>query len=151
VTPTPAPPAGTEAQLFYHPTPGGDVDTMVDPMGRAYALLPNAYKYRKTLVQGCRCRPQPWSEAELARHRAYADGRAAVAEAHPAASPKGDPGRAQPDHLPGPSETADLPSRMPGPGEPGAIVIDAERAVARPPPIARTQYLWPWEDPRPGR
>ena len=38
----------------------------------AYAALPNAFKYRKTLVEGCRCRPQPWSEAELQRHRGYA-------------------------------------------------------------------------------
>jgi hypothetical protein len=63
---------GGQARLFYHPNPGGDIETMVDLTGRAYAALPTAFKYRKTLVAGCRCRPQPWSEAELARHRAYA-------------------------------------------------------------------------------
>lgn len=63
---------GAQARLFFHPNPGGDIDTMVDMAGRAYAALPTAFKYRKTLVAGCRCRPQPWSEAELARHRAYA-------------------------------------------------------------------------------
>ena len=47
---------------------------MVDLTGMAYSTLPNAFKYRKTLVEGCRCRPQPWSEAELQRHRAYAQG-----------------------------------------------------------------------------
>lgn len=71
-----------EAQLFYHSTAGGSVDTMVDLTGRAYSSFPNAYKYRKTLVEGCRCRPQPWSETERQRHRAY-EGRAAVAEAKP--------------------------------------------------------------------
>jgi hypothetical protein len=65
---------GTEARLFYYPNAGGDVDTMVDLTGLAYSSLPNAFKYRKTLVPECRCRPQPWSDAELQRHRAYAAG-----------------------------------------------------------------------------
>ena len=63
---------GTEARLFYHPNGGGDVDSMVDLTGLAYSALPNAFRYRKTLVPECRCRPQPWSDAELQRHRAYA-------------------------------------------------------------------------------
>ena len=49
-----------EARLFYHSSAGGSAETMVDLTGMAYASLPNAFKYRKTLVQGCRCRPQPW-------------------------------------------------------------------------------------------
>src|SRR5262249_54854212 len=63
---------GADARLFYHPNPGGDVDSMVDLTGRAYKSYPNAFKYRKTLVAGCQCRPQPWSEAERTRHRTYA-------------------------------------------------------------------------------
>jgi len=66
---------GSEARLFYYPNAGGDVDTMVDLTGLAYTALPNAFKYRKTLVPECRCRPQPWSEVELQRHRAYAAGK----------------------------------------------------------------------------
>jgi hypothetical protein len=74
---------GSEARLFYHPNGGGDVDSMVDLTGIAYSALPNAFKYRKTLVPECRCRPQPWSDAELQRHRAYAERRPAPPDANP--------------------------------------------------------------------
>jgi hypothetical protein len=63
---------GSEARLFYHPNPGGDVEGMTDLTGMAYTALPNAFKYRKTLVDDCSCKPQPWSEAEQERHRSYA-------------------------------------------------------------------------------
>ena len=63
---------GSEARLFYHPNPGGDVEGMIDLTGMAYTALPNAFKYRKTLVDDCSCKPQPWSEAEQERHRSYA-------------------------------------------------------------------------------
>ena len=63
---------GSEARLFYHPNPGGDVEGMADLTGMAYTALPNAFKYRKTLVDDCSCKPQPWSEAEQERHRSYA-------------------------------------------------------------------------------
>ena len=63
---------GGEARLFYHPNPGGAVEDMVDLTGLGYTDLPTAFKYRKSLVNGCGCRAQPWSEAELARHQSYA-------------------------------------------------------------------------------
>ncbi|MBX9589402.1 MAG: DUF2865 domain-containing protein [Hyphomonadaceae bacterium] len=64
---------GSEARLFYTPgIGGGDAETMLDLTGRAYTSYAFAFKYRTTLVQGCQCRPDPWSEAERARHRAYA-------------------------------------------------------------------------------
>ena len=69
---------GSQARLFYHPNPGGVAEDMVDLTGLGYADLPTAFKYRKSLVNGCGCRPQPWSEAELARHQSYA--RSSVAE-----------------------------------------------------------------------
>lgn len=62
---------GGEARLFYHANPGGDANGMVDLTGLAYGGLPNAFKYRKALVEGCQCRPEPWSDAEQQRHRAY--------------------------------------------------------------------------------
>ena len=62
---------GSEARLFYHPNPGGKVEDMVDLMGSGYASLPNAFRYRQSLVSGCVCRPEPWSEVELERHRNY--------------------------------------------------------------------------------
>ncbi len=63
---------GTEAVLFYHSSSSGDASTMIDLTGRAYARLPNALRYRKQLVDGCKCRPEPWSATEIARHHRYA-------------------------------------------------------------------------------
>ncbi len=61
-----------EARLFYYSTAGGSVETMVDLTGRRYADLPNAFRYRKALVNGCSCKPVPWSAEEAARHQGYA-------------------------------------------------------------------------------
>lgn len=63
---------GDDARLFFYRNPGSAMEEAVDLSGRAYGRMPNAFRFRKTLVEGCNCRPQPWSEAELARHRAYA-------------------------------------------------------------------------------
>ena len=63
---------GSEAKLFHYPTSGGKMEDAVDLTGRVYSRLPTAFKYRKTLVQGCTCKPAPWSEAEIDRHRIYA-------------------------------------------------------------------------------
>jgi hypothetical protein len=63
---------GSEARLFYHPNPGGKVEDMVDLTGMGYASLPNAFRYRQSLVSDCACKSQPWSEAEAERHRGYA-------------------------------------------------------------------------------
>ena len=63
---------GSEARLFFHASSSGDAGTMVDLAGRAYSRLPNAFRYRKSLVDGCKCKPEPWAETELARHRRYA-------------------------------------------------------------------------------
>ena len=63
---------GSEARLFYHPNPGGKVEDMVDLRGLGYSSLPNAFKYRQSLVSGCACKPEPWSEAEMERHHSYA-------------------------------------------------------------------------------
>jgi hypothetical protein len=86
-----------EARLFYYSTAGGSAETAVDLSGRRYVDLPNAFRYRKALVNGCTCKPAPWSAQEAARHEGYAaeaaqrraegsapdDGRGAVAQAPP--------------------------------------------------------------------
>lgn len=69
-----------EAALFFHPNPGGDVASARDFTGMHYEALPNAFKYLKQTVEGCRCRPQPWSSEESQRHRAYAATRPKVSE-----------------------------------------------------------------------
>lgn len=60
-----------DARLFYYPIDSGSVETMVDLRGRPYAQLPNAFRYRKTLVAGCKCQPAPWSSGAAARHEGY--------------------------------------------------------------------------------
>ncbi len=61
-----------KARLFYYPTTGGSIETMMDLSGRTYSSLPNAFRYRKSLVAGCACRAVPWSAEERARHLDYA-------------------------------------------------------------------------------
>ncbi len=63
---------GSEAKLFYVPSDNGRIEDAQDLTGRVYSRLPNAFRYRKSLVQGCTCRPEPWSQAEIDRHRTYA-------------------------------------------------------------------------------
>ncbi len=56
-------------KLFYYPNPGGDIEQMRDLKGRRYVKLANAFRYRKELVQGCRCKPEPWSKEALAEYK----------------------------------------------------------------------------------
>ncbi len=63
---------GEEAKLFYHPASQGDVSEMIDLTGRAYVKLPTAFRYRKALNEACKCKPDPWAQSELDRHRRYA-------------------------------------------------------------------------------
>jgi hypothetical protein len=72
---------GTDAKLYYHPTSSGDASKMVDLTGLPYALHPNAFLYRKRLVDKCACRPDPWSASEIARHKSYAAEEPAKTEA----------------------------------------------------------------------
>lgn len=63
---------GQEARLFYLGSKAGDAMDMIDLQGRPYTSLPTAFRYRKKLVDGCFCRPEPWSASERDRHRRYA-------------------------------------------------------------------------------
>lgn len=106
---------GGEARLFYGPTDSDDKAAMVDLTGRVYGELPTAFKYRKSLVSGCACRPMPWSEAEVARHREYA-----MAEAE-----KNGGGKTVAATAPSsPDEASRLPPPVTGPG---VLVMSAER------------------------
>ncbi len=78
---------GTEARLFYYSLNGGSTETMADLSGRKYKDQPHAFGYRKALVQGCSCKPVPWSYEEAARHRQYEESDAvAVADNNSVAS-----------------------------------------------------------------
>ena len=63
----------TAARLYVHQNPGQDPEEMADLKGKPYSTLSVAYRYRKELVPSCKCKPDPWEEASLARHRAYAE------------------------------------------------------------------------------
>lgn len=63
---------GAEVKLYTRSDPGTDVEEMRDSEGRSYGASPTAYLYRKRLIDGCSCRPMPWSESEVARHERYA-------------------------------------------------------------------------------
>lgn len=62
----------SEARLFFHLNPGGDVASARDFTGLHYESLSNAFRYLKQSVDGCRCKPEPWDSAEIQRHRRYA-------------------------------------------------------------------------------
>jgi hypothetical protein len=64
---------GSAARLFYHANPGGSVERMFDLSGRAYNALPTAFAYRKALVAGCSCRPQPSTAATASTSESVAN------------------------------------------------------------------------------
>jgi len=63
----------TRSRLFVHRNPGEEVADMVDLEGRRYRSLPTAFLHQTKYVADCTCRGNPWDEAALARHRAFAD------------------------------------------------------------------------------
>lgn len=60
-----------EAKLYVRSGPGADIEDMKDLDGNAYTESPTALLYRKRLVDGCSCKPMPWTSTELARHDTY--------------------------------------------------------------------------------
>lgn len=66
-----------EARLFYQHRDSVDPKSMIDLKGNGYGQLKTAFLYRKTLINGCGCRPAPWSSAEAYRHHQYAAAEAA--------------------------------------------------------------------------
>jgi len=62
---------GPEARLFYFPSFVGNPGTMVDLAGHKYADEPHAFEFKRALVQGCTCKPAPWSREAAARHQKY--------------------------------------------------------------------------------
>jgi hypothetical protein len=61
-----------QGRLFVHRNPGGDVTELEDLSGVAYSKLPTAFLYKTKYDAACKCRPHPWEEASLDRHRLYA-------------------------------------------------------------------------------
>jgi hypothetical protein len=62
------------ARLFVHPTGVRDERAhMTDLQGNPYSEIPNAFRSQKEYVPNCTCNGNPWDQAELTRHKAYAD------------------------------------------------------------------------------
>lgn len=79
---------GSPARLYVYPNPGGEPEQMTDLGGQPYAALKSAFLFRTEYVEACTCKPHPWEQEALARHRLYAEraqkGRQAVtAKVHP--------------------------------------------------------------------
>jgi hypothetical protein len=124
-----------EARLFYYPAAGGSVETMVDLAGRSYAALPNAFRYRKALVEGCTCKPAPWSAEEAARHRGYATGETTEIAAAPA------PRRAHPDAIAGLIESDGVIAAEDDATGPQTAASDIYMLPPRPVPASRPAAL----------
>jgi len=62
---------GSAARLFYFPLRSGNPATMIDLEGRRYVDEPQAFAFHRSIVQGCACKPQPWSAEAAARHQKY--------------------------------------------------------------------------------
>ena len=60
------------SRLFTLPAGSDDYSRMSDLDGESYSSLKNAFRYQKEYVANCTCQGNPWDEAALARHRAYA-------------------------------------------------------------------------------
>jgi hypothetical protein len=63
---------GATVALYYYPNPGGEADAMVSLAGRPYKDLSTAFLYRSVYDPACKCRPHPWEEAAIERHKSYA-------------------------------------------------------------------------------
>lgn len=64
---------GVPARLYFHENPGQEPDEMEDQRGKRYKDLKSAYLYRTQYNAACTCKPQPWDEAALGRHQAFAE------------------------------------------------------------------------------
>lgn len=132
---------GSPARLYVYPVRNGSVATMTTTGGEPYGNLQTAFRFRALLTPSCSCKPEPWSQAALARHRAFAGeaGPAAVAIAAQAERPQQ---VAHSDRLHGagmlntlevpPAEERMTIARYAGPLRPAEVIFDATGMPAPP-------------------
>ena len=63
---------GSDSRLYVYKNPGSNIEDMHDVDGRPYKALKTAFLYKTTYNEQCKCRPHPWEEAALDRHKVYA-------------------------------------------------------------------------------
>jgi hypothetical protein len=61
-----------QAKLYVYQNPGSNQDDMEDLQGTPYKKLPTAFLYKTKYDAQCKCRPHPWEETSLSRHKVYA-------------------------------------------------------------------------------
>lgn len=61
------------ARLYVYPNPGAEPEDMKDMRGQPYTALKNAFLFRTQYVEACTCKPHPWEQEALDRHRLYAE------------------------------------------------------------------------------
>jgi hypothetical protein len=91
----------SSAKLYVYPNPGGEPEQMTDVRGQPYTALKNAFLFRTSYNEGCTCKPHPWDQASLNRHRAYAE---RAQGRKPSLTAKVQPERAAPSLAIGPAE-----------------------------------------------
>lgn len=60
------------ARLYVAKTPGVSMDDMEDLKGVAYKKLKTSFLFRTSFEADCKCKPHPWEQAAMDRHRLYA-------------------------------------------------------------------------------
>jgi hypothetical protein len=58
--------------LYTYPNPGGTPEEMVSLEGEPYASLKNAFVYRISYRESCKCKPHPWEKEAQEQHATYA-------------------------------------------------------------------------------
>lgn len=60
------------AKLFYYRPGSQDPEDMVDLSGQRYSKMKNADLFRTQYVESCKCKPHPWEQQAVEKHRIYA-------------------------------------------------------------------------------
>ena len=116
------------AKLYYAPHGDSDATQFVGLDGKPYSSLETAFLYRKALQPQCQCKPGPWADSEILRHKTYA----AVAAANQAqqvatATPQPQPVTASDDPAPLP-DTDGQQGNVAAVAADGAIAANADPA-----------------------
>jgi Protein of unknown function (DUF2865) len=59
-------------KLYTYKNPGGDLGDMEDLKGQPYKRLTTAFSFRTSFEPSCKCKPHPWEQEALDRHRVLA-------------------------------------------------------------------------------
>ena len=60
------------ARLFTQRSASDDLSDLIDLKGQPYTKLKTANLFRTSWDESCKCKPHPWEQAALDRHRVYA-------------------------------------------------------------------------------